>query len=282
MNISSNILYLLSEKFYHKRKPTVQNFSEINDLYFNKQYDKLVVGGLGLPLSIRGKNILEIGCGHGGNCSYFANNGASKVIGIDIDERRLEYARQKDLMNVSYLKMDAANINLPDNHLDIIFAPNVFEHFVNADKVLSECYRILKPGSKLVINPVSSIYSSTGAHLKHGIGLPWVNLFFSEKNICITLDKLSRKYPEIKKFYPGLKNNPTKIVDLRKSKDLNYLDYKALKKLFKKNNFFIEYQRIHTFPDKFFRIINSKFFKNSFFADVFSKSATFIIKKVNN
>ena len=131
---------------------------------------------------------MEIGCGHGGNCSYYANNGASEVIGIDIDDERLEFARKRDIDNVTYLKMDATDIDYSDGYFDLIFAPNVFEHFINPDDVLRECNRLLKSNSRLIINPVSSIYSSTGAHLKNGIGLPWVNLFFSEKNICITLN----------------------------------------------------------------------------------------------
>ena len=43
---------------------------------------------------IKGKRVLDIGCGAGGNCLDFVNRGAESVTGIDLSEKMLELARE--------------------------------------------------------------------------------------------------------------------------------------------------------------------------------------------
>lgn len=53
-----------------------------------------------------GKRVLDIGCNSGQYCLYAKNKGAAEVIGIDIDNRRLEQARilaENEGANVTYL-----------------------------------------------------------------------------------------------------------------------------------------------------------------------------------
>lgn len=285
MNLSSKILYYLSVKFHHSNQGK-KNFSyeKVNSEYSLMQYDLSLSRGLGVPISIRNKKILEIGCGHGGKCLFYANNGALEVVGVDIDEDRLGYGKklkeELKVSNVRFLNMDATNITFDDEYFDLIFAPDVFEHFINPDLVLRECRRLLKTGGKVIVNPVGSIYSKDGAHLKIGIGLPWIYVFFSEKTICNALDELSRKYPILVKYYPGLSNSPTRLVDLRKNKDLNYMTFRRMKNMAKSNGFKICYSHVNPYPWILGMIINKiPIIKDSIFSDVFSKSATYVFEK---
>ncbi|MDE6280311.1 MAG: methyltransferase domain-containing protein [Oscillospiraceae bacterium] len=42
---------------------------------------------------LRGKHILDIGCGMGQHAKQYSHMGAASVLGIDISEKMLEYAR---------------------------------------------------------------------------------------------------------------------------------------------------------------------------------------------
>ena len=44
----------------------------------------------------RGKRVLDLGCGYGWHCIYAAQNGAESVLGIDISERMLAAAEEKN------------------------------------------------------------------------------------------------------------------------------------------------------------------------------------------
>jgi cyclopropane fatty-acyl-phospholipid synthase-like methyltransferase len=44
---------------------------------------------------LKGKRVLDLGCGFGWHCRYAVEQGAKSVIGIDISERMLNEARKK-------------------------------------------------------------------------------------------------------------------------------------------------------------------------------------------
>src|SRR5438105_1332099 len=63
--------------------------------YFDR-FDNLIV--------VKDKRVLDVGCGYGGTCIYVAERGAKRVVGIDIDEERLETAKEKLRMAYPGLK----------------------------------------------------------------------------------------------------------------------------------------------------------------------------------
>ena len=291
----------LSEKFLYLLIPTkiynaLSDFSKddvvkANTSYPYKQYNICVRNGFKYELS--NKNILEIGCGHGGISVFLANNGAKHVVGIDINKENLKIGndfiskfkkdKKIEFLPVELLYNDVHNLDFENNYFDYIIADNVFEHFDNNLSVLKECKRVLKNDGKIITNSMPSIYSKYGPHLKKGIGLPWVNLFFSETTIINVLKKISKEYPIINQLYPGLKNNPIKISDLRRYKDLNYITHKKILQEVKeagldissfRSSFKIHYINIYA------KIFSKLFFKKfSIINDFLSISSSFTIKK---
>jgi len=79
-----------------------------------------------------------------------------KITGIDISEGMLQLGRQKIaklLLNnhIELQKGDSEAINFQDNSFDAITAAFGVRNFQNLEKGLSEMYRVLKPGGKVVI-----------------------------------------------------------------------------------------------------------------------------------
>lgn len=80
----------------------------------------------------------------------------SQIVGIDISPKMLEIGRDKisklKLQNhIELLTGDSETINFPDNSFDAITVAFGVRNFENLDKGLSEMFRVLKPGGKLVV-----------------------------------------------------------------------------------------------------------------------------------
>lgn len=253
MSISTSLLHLLV-KNYHSEwdhgHPQVKSEAGSDNHqidYAKLQLRKKVISGLGVD--VYQKNVLEIGCGHGGICIFAALVGAKEVVGIDLSDPALETAnRLKEKiqaetgysLNVSFKKMIAEDLEFEDGTLDVVIADNVFEHVNNIETVMRECSRVLAKGGKIVVPNFPSFKSKFGPHVKYGIRLPWVHVFFSEKTVVKVMHQLAEKDPQMYHFYPGLKNGATTFQEVRAYKDLNYISNKKFTNAANKTGFKVE------------------------------------------
>jgi demethylmenaquinone methyltransferase / 2-methoxy-6-polyprenyl-1,4-benzoquinol methylase len=108
-------------------------------------------------VSIHPKKILDVATGTGDFAitSYKMLN-PEKITGIDISEGMLDLGRKKikNLRLESYiqlLKGDSEAIFFEDGSFDAVTVAFGVRNFENLEKGLSEIYRVLKPGGKLVV-----------------------------------------------------------------------------------------------------------------------------------
>jgi len=101
---------------------------------------------------IRGKKVLDYGCGSGLNLEWLSF-GAKKVVGIDLSEKSLKIAKkivlEKKLDNVELISMDCEKLEFPENSFDVIFDGGTFSS-LDINKALPELKRILKPGGFII------------------------------------------------------------------------------------------------------------------------------------
>ena len=92
-NLYAQFLHKLSERIRRKQPKLLNNIQSdeyhINYAIKNQYGTKLRYG---FPYDIENKNILEIGCGHGGISLFLAINGAKHVTGIDLNTHDLGIA----------------------------------------------------------------------------------------------------------------------------------------------------------------------------------------------
>ncbi len=76
-----------------------------------------------------GQNVLDIGCGYGAVAKSIAMaKPKSLVIGVDIDEKKLEQANMsQNMRNLKFKKFDATK-NVPKGKWEVIILSNVLEH----------------------------------------------------------------------------------------------------------------------------------------------------------
>ena len=101
-----------------------------------------------------GLKVLEIGCGIGTDGRQFTKNGAI-YNGINIDQGSVDIAREA--FNIFRLKggdinkMNAENMKFEHNTFDHIYSYGVIHHTTNPSKIVSEIYRVLKPGGTFFV-----------------------------------------------------------------------------------------------------------------------------------
>jgi S-adenosylmethionine-dependent methyltransferase len=107
--------------------------------------------------SLRGKNILEIGCGTGSSVVALSEQGA-KVIGIDIDDGALQVARDRSKaygLNIDIRNMNARNIlsHFEGVQFDFIVFFACLEHMTIEERItsLKDAWKMLPVNSFLVI-----------------------------------------------------------------------------------------------------------------------------------
>jgi SAM-dependent methyltransferase len=104
---------------------------------------------------LRGKRVLELGCG-GAQCSIaFAKQGAT-AIGIDLSAAQLAYARQlseSEEVRVELRQGDMADLAfLRADSIDLVFSAWAFEFVEDLNRVFRQVHRVLKVGAPLVFS----------------------------------------------------------------------------------------------------------------------------------
>jgi ubiquinone/menaquinone biosynthesis C-methylase UbiE len=105
-----------------------------------------------------GGSTLEIGCGRGVGIEIILDLfGAERVDAFDLDPRmiaRAEYRHRDRARQVTIRQGDATQIAVADEHYDAVFDFGIIHHVVPWQQVLSEVYRVLKPGGQFYAEEV--------------------------------------------------------------------------------------------------------------------------------
>jgi len=125
---------------------------------------------LNLLDNLRGKSLIDIGCGPGTYSVEFAKRGAN-VLGIDLSQKMLDKAKNNaEMTDVKLMlqKADARLIPCPDNSFDIA----VIILAILDDKIIEEAARILKPSGLLLISDTHPMLEAKGRWESNKIGAP--------------------------------------------------------------------------------------------------------------
>ena len=78
---------------------------------------------------LKGKRILDLGCGFGEHCVEFVAKGAEKVVGIDISEKMLEVAKKENSdPGITYILMPMEDIGSINEKFDVVISSLAFHY----------------------------------------------------------------------------------------------------------------------------------------------------------
>ncbi len=131
----------------HKR-----SFDEIESPFQRKVYDSISKNVKNIVGGVRGKNILEIGCGSGYLSMIFLSMGAKKVTLMDTSKTALAYSRTLaeyvsiPRRKVRYVCSDCRRLPFPTDTFDLVHSTGLLEHFSDDEilGIMNECRRVLK------------------------------------------------------------------------------------------------------------------------------------------
>jgi ubiquinone/menaquinone biosynthesis C-methylase UbiE len=103
--------------------------------------------------------VIDLGCGYGSTARYIASHYGCTVIGQTISNEELKIAQERaeksdarDLLTFEW--GDFHNIEYPDGSFDVVWSQEAFLHGADKNQILSECYRVLKPGGTFIFSDI--------------------------------------------------------------------------------------------------------------------------------
>lgn len=254
--------------------------------YTQEQFDRKVRVGLGIPVWDR--DVLEIGCGHGGITCFIAAAGARSAVGIDLNVRHLDFARRfaakvsaqigAPTLRARFIEMNAYAMTFEPESFDLVIADNSFEHFSEPETVMQQAYRVLRLGGALLVPSFSSIYSKYGPHLKYGYHLPWTHLLFREKTIISAMRRLAKDNPQMQEIYPGLQNGAETFAGIRRYNDLNDITHRNFIRMAERTGLKVEWFK--PFPTRAgYPLYAIRRLRRCFALDILSTGAAALLRK---
>jgi SAM-dependent methyltransferase len=134
---------------------------------------------------VRGRRVLDFGCGGGWQAAALAREGAAFVLGVDTNERTLESARAlRARLGLDPARLDFATCVAPDaGTFDVVVSQNAMEHFGDPAGVLRAMRAAMAPGGRLLVTFGPPWLAPSGSHMHFFTRVPWVNLLFSERTV---------------------------------------------------------------------------------------------------
>lgn len=140
-------------------------FSEVwlglsDDVYFDESYDyvqtRLRRNHVNPEALFGDKVVLDAGCGSGKFSAAIARCGAAKVIGMDIGEKGLAFARAQAKKapygeRLDYRTGSAFDLPLKDGSVDMVWSNGVIHLTLDYEGCLREFARVIKPGGMLFL-----------------------------------------------------------------------------------------------------------------------------------
>jgi len=140
-----------------------RHVSDPSDSTFHAYYEKPAIRAE-LP-DLTGLDVISIGCGSGVDARWLADNGAQKVVGIDISSGLLDIAR-KNNPDVEFREMDMEQLDFPDESFDLAYSSLAIHYVDGWTKPLQEARRILRPNGQYIFSCGHPLDSAVGYEIK--------------------------------------------------------------------------------------------------------------------
>lgn len=132
--------------------------------------------------TLQGKSVLDLGCGYGWHCRFSAEQGAVRVLGIDLSEKMIEEAKKRNMGNgVEYRVCGIEEYEYPKNAWDCVVSNLALHYIENIEQIFQKIYGTLTSEGIFLLNMEHPVFTA-------GVGQDW---FYTEdgKPLCWPVDQ---------------------------------------------------------------------------------------------
>lgn len=110
---------------------------------------------------VRGKRVLDIGCGYGTTAAAVAAAGAASVLGIDPSEKMIAKAVSDNTFpNISYRVLAAEDLHTVTENFDVVVSCLALHYMEDLGAVFANIRRALVDGGRLVFSMEHPVYTA--------------------------------------------------------------------------------------------------------------------------
>lgn len=201
--------------------PITSNLYDIGEKSQLPEAAVLASLGCGNPTALAelkpGETVLDLGSGGGIDVLLSAKRVAptGKAYGLDMTDEMLALARENQrkagIENVEFLKGEIENIPLPDQSVDVIISNCVINLSADKDRVISEAFRVLKPGGRFAVSDIV-VRGEVPAEVRHNVEL-WVGCIAGAMQETEYIQKLARA------GFVDISVEPTRIYNIEDARE---------------------------------------------------------------
>jgi ubiquinone/menaquinone biosynthesis C-methylase UbiE len=152
---------------------------------------------------IRGKRVLDVGCGTGFYSLWLSEKGA-KVLGIDSSQEMIKIAKEKASkkeLNAKFLIGNVTDMKVEDGVFDVVLSTLVLMNVKELDKAVSELVRVTRNGGDIIISVQHPILTAGDWERESGQKLfRKLDNYFVERELEVVWED-EKKEPVPFKFY---------------------------------------------------------------------------------
>ncbi|HTU34709.1 MAG TPA: class I SAM-dependent methyltransferase [Candidatus Acidoferrum sp.] len=117
---------------------------------------------------LRGKRALDLGCGYGWHCRYLREQGAVRVVGIDLSEKMLAEARARSAdCSIEYRRCPMEDIAFAEGEFDLAISSLALHYIEDFPALCRKVYRSLSPGGSFVFSVEHPMLTALAAQEWH-------------------------------------------------------------------------------------------------------------------
>lgn len=134
-----------------------------------------------------GCEVLDLGCGYGWHSRYASEQGAKRVLGIDLSEKMIAEAKRRNpAPNVTYEVCGLEDYDYPKDSFDLVISNLVLHYVAELDSVFAKVHRTLRDGGVFLFNIEHPVFTA-------GVNEDWI----------YNADGTPQSWPIDNYFYPG-------------------------------------------------------------------------------
>lgn len=149
---------------------------------------------------VKGKRMLDIGCGYGWHSKYAIEQGAASVVAFDLSEKMIEEAKVRNAdPNITYFVCDMEEYTYPVNTYDLVISNLVLHYVADLDTIFKKVFDTLRDNGQFLFNIEHPTFTA-------GVNQDWIyneesepqvwpidNYFYSGERETIFLGQRVRK-----------------------------------------------------------------------------------------